>query len=321
MIERGLFVESAGFKLAGTLCLPDAGSSDDFSSAAACPVVLMVHGSGPFDRDENSPGQALNSFNAIAHYLADRGIGSLRYDKRGCGESEGSYLRAGHGDLVADAYNWLCLLKSLPDCDGSALYVLGHSEGTAIGAQLAQRFPGLAGLVLLCPFVQNLEQILMQQAHTMERELAMRPGVLGVLPNLLYCALGANAQRQARVIRKVKNSSGDTVRIRWQKVPARWYRELFALDLQQVYQAVEVPTLLLGGTKDLQVNPGDINEIEQLVRAEVTAELVPDLTHVLRLEPGEATLVGSHRLLAQPVEPVVIEAVCIWIQERISDLA
>ena len=327
MIERDLNLKSTGVKLAGTLCLPDeqeleahaslAGAG--FDTSVARPMVLMVHGSGPLDRNENARNQVLNAFNAMAHYLAKRGIASLRYDKRGCGDSGGDYFSAGHSDLVDDALGWVRLLARQPECDPSALFVLGHSEGTAIAAQVSLRYPSLAGLVLLCPFLQNLEQVLMQQARVLERELTGGRGLRGVLPGVLFRALGVNTRSQARTIAKIKKSSADTLRVRMHKVPARWYRELFALDLGKIYPAVTAPMLILGGGKDLQCEPLDVPAIAELVQGEVTAEVVPDLTHLLRLEPGEPSLVGARRLLKKPLEPLVLEAVSIWLQEQVAN--
>jgi len=317
VIERDLSLESAGVVLAGTLCLPDdLGARNE--QTVARPMVLMVHGSGPLDRNENARNQVLNAFNGMAHYLASRGIASLRYDKRGCGESGGDYFSAGHSELVDDALGWVELLALQPECDPSALFVLGHSEGTAIAAQVSLRYPTLAGLVLLCPFLQNLEDVLMQQARTLERELTGGRGWRTVLPGLLFRALGANSRSQARTIAKIKRSTADTLRVRMHKVPARWYRELFALDLRKIYPAVTAPMLILGGGKDLQCSPSDVPAIAELVSGEVTAEVVPDLTHILRLESGEPSLVGARRLLKKPLEPVVVEAVSIWLQEQVA---
>ena len=314
MIERDLSLRSLGVTLAGTLCLPD-----ELASPVARPMVLMVHGSGPLDRNQNTRNQVLNAFNSMAHYLASRGVASLRYDKRGCGESGGDYFSSGHSELVDDAAGWVELLARQPECDPSALFVLGHSEGTAIAAQVSLRYPELAGLVLLCPFLQNLEQVLMQQAHVLERELSGGRGWRGVVPGVLFRALGVNSRSQARTIAKIKKSKTDTLRVRMQKVPARWYRELFALDLRKIYPAITAPVLILGGGKDLQCEPGDVSAIAALVQGEVTAEVVPDLTHLLRLEPGEPSLLGARRLLKKPLEPVVIEAVSIWLQEQVTN--
>lgn len=92
MQEQEVRIQSGEVELIGILCSPD--------GTGKFPAVLMVHGRGPLDRDENMKGQQLNIFNAIAHVLAQRGIASLRYDKRGYGASSGDFMSAGHADLV-----------------------------------------------------------------------------------------------------------------------------------------------------------------------------------------------------------------------------
>ncbi len=104
MIEKEITIESSGLGLSGTVCLPE--------QEGRFPLVLMIHGTGPLDRDENMPGQQLNVFNAIAHCLVEEGIASLRYDKRGCGKSSGDYYRAGHSDLINDAIHCFDTLKN-----------------------------------------------------------------------------------------------------------------------------------------------------------------------------------------------------------------
>ena len=98
MVELECKLEHAGAVLAGALCLPP--------GSGRVPCVLMLPASGPLDRDENFKGQRLNIFNAIAHHLASKGFASLRYDKRGCGQSTGDYFSAGYFDFVADAAAW-----------------------------------------------------------------------------------------------------------------------------------------------------------------------------------------------------------------------
>src|SRR5688572_15391124 len=119
MLERELQIEAHGNRLSGTFCQPTA--------LGRFPTVLMVHGSGPQDRDENMPGQRLDVFNTIAHHLARAGFASLRYDKRGCGKSSGDYLRAGQADLVADVLAWIDRLRVESSCSDK-LFLLGHSE-------------------------------------------------------------------------------------------------------------------------------------------------------------------------------------------------
>lgn len=84
MHEQKINIQSGNEILAGTLCLPKV--------TGQFPVVLLVHGSGPLDRDGNMKRQKLNLFNTIAHVLAANGIASLRYDKRGAAKVRGSLL-------------------------------------------------------------------------------------------------------------------------------------------------------------------------------------------------------------------------------------
>lgn len=82
-------------KLAATLTLP--GGDGPF------PGCLLLSGSGPLDRDSNMPGQRLDIASSLAAALADAGVATLRYDKRGVGESTGDYLLASFDDETADA--------------------------------------------------------------------------------------------------------------------------------------------------------------------------------------------------------------------------
>lgn len=147
MIEKDITIDSNGNKLSGTVCLPE--------GEGRFPLVMMVHGSGRLDRDENTEGYPLNVFDTIAHYLAHRGIASLRYDKRGCGKSTGDFYATGHSDLVDDAVNWFDTLTQHVLSEPDKIFVLGHSEGCIVAPQVNAKRPAVAGLILLCPFTAN----------------------------------------------------------------------------------------------------------------------------------------------------------------------
>src|SRR5450830_1400979 len=84
---------AAGLQLAGSLCLP--------KGAGPSPAVVLVHGSGPSNRDEDIAGHKI--FLVLADHLARQGIAVLRYDKRGIGGSTGDYTAATTLDFAADA--------------------------------------------------------------------------------------------------------------------------------------------------------------------------------------------------------------------------
>jgi predicted alpha/beta hydrolase len=105
------------------------------------PVVLIIAGSGPTDRDGNNPlGGPNNSLKLLAEGLAGHGIASIRYDKRGIGESSAAGTK--EVDLrfdtyVEDAALWIQQLQA--DSRFSSVTVIGHSEGSLIGMLATQK--------------------------------------------------------------------------------------------------------------------------------------------------------------------------------------
>lgn len=308
MIEREIHVQANGSRLAGTLCLP--GERGPF------PVVLMVHGSGPLDRNENMKGQKLEIFNAIAHRLAASGIASVRFDKRGCGSSEGDYHTAGHHDFVDDVVCWYDSLHLADFCRSRQVYLLGHSEGCLISAQASVRRAGIAGLVLLCPFVEPMEDILIRQAHQVEREIGAGKGVARFVNAIVTRLVGGPVANQQALIRKLRTSTKDSIRVWFERIPAKWLRELLSIDASEVFRGVSCPMLLVGGEKDLQCDPADVARIAMLAPGPVDPHVIAGMTHVLRCDDQPATLLGVQRLLALPVDAELLELVAEWMESR-----
>jgi alpha/beta superfamily hydrolase len=95
------------------------------------------------------PGQALSVADALAAALAERGVASLRFDKRGVSESEGDYLTAGFQAETDDAFAAFRALRGLPGVDTERVAVIGLSVGATIAMRIAAAEKGLAGVVLL----------------------------------------------------------------------------------------------------------------------------------------------------------------------------
>jgi len=169
MIEYDIAVDSYGVRLAGTLCLP--GNDRRF------PAVLLVSGSGPVDRNENAPGLKTGNFLTIAHHLAFNGVASLRYDKRGVGQSSGDFYSAGFHDNIADATAMFGYLADHERVQPAAAFLLGHSEGAFIAAQVAGEQAGIAGVILISGSAQNLETVLQRQAQIMAHNIQRRGGI------------------------------------------------------------------------------------------------------------------------------------------------
>ena len=309
MIEKEININANGNNLSGTICLP--------SEEGRFPVVMMIHGSGPLDRDENMPVQKLNVFNAIAHSLAKQGIASLRYDKRGCGKSTGDYYSAGLFDVVDDAVSWFDFATTYEHFDVNKIFLLGHSEGCIIAPQVNIQRQNVAGHILLCPFVDKLDSILMKQAAQVEKEFEELTGFGGFIRKSLGRMMGANVESQKKLIDKLKSSDKDTIRVMLQKVPAKSLRELISLDPPAIFKQITRPMLIVGGEKDLQCDPTDVHKIAELVNAPVEKHVIKNLTHILRFDEGKPSMLETTKLLNKPIEPIVLDTIETWLKTKV----
>ncbi len=140
-IEEFTFTAADSVELAGTLELPD--------GDLPVPAALLLVGSGEVDRDSDHPKLALVVTRELAAALAQAGIASLRYDKRGVGASGGDFLTTALDDARQDAVDALAVLRRHRSVDPARVLVIGHSEGAVHAISLAVADASLAGLGIL----------------------------------------------------------------------------------------------------------------------------------------------------------------------------
>ncbi len=277
-------------------------------------MVLFVHGSGPLDRDENTRRGQLNVFNQIAHYLAERGIGSLRYDKRGCGKSSGDYLAAGHLDFVSDAQVAIAFLLK-EDFGGKAeVHVLGHSEGCLIAPQLATMDSNVVSVTLLCPFAKPLKQVLQAQAMKVQEDVSHLGGFKGGLIRLMMKIQGDPMSSHRKLVQTLESSTKPCIRYRFKTLNAKWFRELFALNMKEVYANCVCPALFVVGQKDIQCDPEDVYQIQTWLDNESTeVHVMADMTHLLRRDDQEPSFFHYPGLMKEPLDGELLQLVHQWI--------
>jgi alpha-beta hydrolase superfamily lysophospholipase len=227
---------SDGLTFAGTLTLPHADH--------AVPAVVLVHGSGPHDRDETVSGN--KPFRDLAQGLASRGIAVLRYEKRTQAhpQSFSGKVYTVKEEVVTDALAAIASLGDEKAIDGKRIFVIGHSLGAMLAPRIARDAPHLAGMVLLAAPARGLIDII--------------PFQLDYLANLdgkVDDAEREQAKQVNAVIAQVK-AFGDEQRNDTTPVmgaPAAYWIDLANYDPIAETRALKRPTLLLQGEGDFQV--------------------------------------------------------------------
>jgi uncharacterized protein len=235
MNEQHITFSNAGITLAGTLALP--------STGGPYPAVVMIPGSGQVDRDENHKKIKINTFNEFARLLADRGIASLRYDKRGVGESQGDYFATGFYDNAADARAAFVWIQTRTDVIAEKVFLLGHSEGAFIASNLMGNGLEAAGIILLAGGAQVGEAELVWQAQQVIK--GMKGFQKWLIDTLHIDAMKA----QRKSIEKIKKSTKDSYRVQLiARLNAKWMREFLTYNPADDVKKITVPVLALTGS-------------------------------------------------------------------------
>jgi len=238
--EREVTFGLPDWELPGTLSLPN-GASEPL------PAVVLVHGSGPNDRDETIAGN--KPFRDIAWGLASAGVVVLRYDKRTLVHGERVIQLEDftlYDETVADAAAAIAFLQTLPEVDAERVFVIGHSLGATATPRIAQQAE-VAGMVVLAGSVRPLHQLLPDQY----RYLAELDGTITAAEAGQIDAAQAAVDEIATWDSPADASAGFSL-----GYPNYWF-DLRDYNPAAVAAALAVPILVLQGGRDYQVTPDE----------------------------------------------------------------
>ena len=230
--ERDATVGDGEWKLPGTLTVP--------AGAGPFPAVVLVHGSGPNDRDETVGGAKV--FKDLAEGLASRGIVVLRYEKRTLqyrGRIAGSANFTVQEETVEDAVKAIALLRSQAEVNGGRVFVIGHSLGAYVAPRVAEQDGKLAGLVLMAGNVRPVEDLLVEQVTYM--------GITGKQLD--------NAKAFQAKVKKLEPGDEDSPALGG--VPVAYWVDLKGYDPAAAAKKLGIPMLILQGERDCQVTMAD----------------------------------------------------------------
>lgn len=260
--RRPIELQTAQGTLYGSLLVPRADRP--------VPVVLMISGSGPTDRDGNNPEAGRNdSLKKLALLLAQNNIASVRYDKRGV--ATGRKATPDERDLsvagyVDDAVAWSAQLKRDPRF--GPLVILGHSEGALIATLAAQR-AGANAVVSLSGSGRPLGEVLREQIG--ER-----------LPAELQ-------PRSYQLIERLEAGQYDPdvpqpLQVLFRPSVQPYLISLLRQDPAQAFAALKIPALIVQGSHDIQVGVGDAQALQR-AKPDAQLAIIPGMNHVLRIVP------------------------------------
>ena len=245
------------YKLPGTLTIPN--------GAGPFPAAVLVHGSGPEDRDEtigpNHP------FADIAQGLSSRGIAVLRYDKRTMMYS--SRIATVDEEVIDDAVAAVQLLRARRDVNGNRIFVVGHSLGAMLAPEIAKKAARVAGIVMLAPAGRKMPTAIVQQLR-----------FLGATSSGLV-----ETEREAEEISAHKMPASG----KFMGAPASYFYDLDGRDEVATARSLGVPILILHGGRDYQVIDEDIQHWQDGLSgaSRVKLETFPALNHLFIAGEGK----------------------------------
>jgi uncharacterized protein len=274
------------------------------TSKTDAPVVLIVPGSGPTDRDGNNPlGVRASSYRLIAEGLAARGIRSVRVDKRGMFGSKQAVPDANAvtiQDYAADIQTWVSTIRKT--MGSPCVWVLGHSEGGLSALVAAQQAGDICGLLLMATPGRRLGEVLREQ-------IRMNPANAPILEQAEFIITQLEAGRRVEA-----NDVHPALRPLFQPEVQGFLISMLALDPTKLIASYRGPMLILQGLLDMQVRRVDAERLHQ-ARPDASLVLLADANHVLKgvASNDRAANIAADRDPDKPLASGVIEALAAFI--------
>jgi pimeloyl-ACP methyl ester carboxylesterase len=289
-VEKPLTAPGPQGELAGTLL--DAGKG--------APVVLIIPGSGPTDRDGNNPlGVTAAPYRMLAEGLAKRGISSVRIDKRGMFGSKGAIADANKvtiADYAADAHAWVASARRATGVE--CVWVLGHSEGALVALTAGQKPDGLCGVITVAGTGRKLSTVMRDQLNANPANAPILTPAMAALDSL---------------------EAGHTVETATLPAPLQplfsaavqpFLIDLLAQDPARMAASLSLPLLIVQGDRDIQVS---VDDAKLLATAQPKAKLVVlgGVNHVLKVPASNdrSANLATYGNASLAIAPAVVDAV------------
>jgi pimeloyl-ACP methyl ester carboxylesterase len=288
------------------------------------PVVVLITGSGPQDRDESLMGH--KPFLVLSDYLTRKGIAVLRADDRGTGKSTGDFKIATTADFATDTEAGIAYLKTRPEINMHKIGLIGHSEGGIIAPMIAARDPDLAFIVMMAGSGVPGDQVLPAQLEAIEEAggKSHKEAANDAAQERELIKLVENEKDPALLEKELKDKMTGgmpeaQIGTQLKAFTSPWFRYFMTYDPATALRKVACPVLAINGAKDKQVLPEQNlpairKALEQAGNKHFVVEELPELNHLFQTATTGAP--GEYAEIEETISPVVLEKIANWILQQ-----
>ncbi len=320
--EVKIYNSEDNISLAGTLTLPQATNEHT-------PVVILISGSGPQDRDESYMGH--KPFLVLADYLTRKGVAVLRYDDRGVGESTGNFENATTADFSNDVLEIIEFLKNRTDIDTHNIGLIGHSEGAIIAPKVANRSNDLSFIVMLAGTGVLGKQVSLQQAldyrnfpvedekkykEYIEKaiDIAASDKDVTIIKNELRSFYQDSEVLNSVLPQNINKDEFIENLVRSRTNP--WIRYFYNYNPSEEIAKISIPALAIYGSNDTQVPPKyNLQPVKEALQKSSSGNyeviLMQDLNHLF--QESKTGKISEYPVIEETMNPKVLEKICNWI--------
>ena len=269
------------------------------------PVVLIIPGSGPTDRDGNNPlGITAAPYRLLAEALATQAVSSVRIDKRGIGGSKGAVADGNKvtiADYVTDTHNWIAAIRKRTGVQ--CVWVLGHSEGSLVALAAAQQPDGMCGVISVSGAGRKLSDVIRDQ-------LRANPANAPLLDQAM-AALDALEKGQHV---DVSGMNPALLRLFAPQVQD-FLIDDFRHDPAKLAASLKLPLLIVQGERDIQISAADARALAA-AQPKAKLVLVPAMNHVLKdvANDDRSANVATYSDFSLPVDSALVDAVASFVK-------
>jgi pimeloyl-ACP methyl ester carboxylesterase len=282
---------------------PLAGTFED--AGKGTPVVLIIPGSGPTDRDGNNPlGVTAAPYRLLAEALAAKGVSSVRIDKRGLFGSKAAIPdpnKVTITDYASDTHSWVAAIRK--QTGTKCVWLLGHSEGALVALVAAQQPEAICGVIMVSGAGRKLSDVIRQQLRSNAANAPVLDSAMAALNTL---------DRGQHV--DVTNMNPALLTLFRPQVQD-FLIDMFKRDPAKLVASLKLPLLIVQGGRDIQVSTTDA---KVLAAAQPKAKLVliPAMNHVLKdvASDDRAANVATYADPSLPVDRELVDAVVAFVK-------